>query len=76
MSRSLPTNSFRAVRSARGSWESADSTCTAWNQPIRTICAMARASVRSVFTGMVLGAALSYLVSSTTTRSAPALSPA
>ena len=44
--------SLRAVSSARSSWDSPDLTWTARNQPVRTIGAMARASVRPVLTGM------------------------
>jgi len=67
----------RAVqRSARSSWDSSDLTWTARNQPVRTICAIARASVRSVLTGMALVAARSCRVSSSTTGRPAAFSPA
>ncbi len=59
----------------RTSWAGADLQCTGRNQPIRSSCAMPRASLRSVLTIIAESAAFTCLVSSST-ASNPALTRA
>ena len=53
----------RATRSERHSRHGRLLTCTCRNQPVRMICASARASLRSVLFGIVFIAALAWRVS-------------
>ncbi len=70
---SLVSRSFRAVRTARTSCAASDLQCTGRNQPSRISWAMPRASFLSVFTGMVLKAARTWRVSSSSTGSPAAV---
>ena len=58
------------------SWDSSDLTWTARNQPVRTTWAMARASIRSVLTGMVFVATRKRRVSTRTTGRPASAKPA
>lgn len=60
-------NSLRPTSSARTSWASSDLACTGRYQPMRSNCAIPRASLRSVFTVIADSAAFTCRVSSNTT---------
>ena len=68
--------SLRAVSSARVSCAGSDLQCTGRNQPSRISCAMPRASLRSVFTGIALKASRTCRVSSSSTASPASRIPA
>src|SRR4051794_29543779 len=74
-SRILACSCLRATSSARTCWAGADLQWTGRNQPIRSSCAMPRASLRSVLTIIAESAAFTCLVSSST-ASNPALTRA
>src|SRR3954452_10896596 len=75
MSRILFSTSRRAASRARQERQAGLFTCTARNQPVRTICAIARASFRSVLFGMAPIAALARRVSRHTAGRPAAVSP-
>jgi len=75
-SRSLLCSNLRPTSNARTSWASADFRCTGRNQPIRSSCAMPRASLRSVLTTIADSAALTCRVSSRTASKPAPLRPA
>ena len=75
-SSSLPSRIFRPPSSARISCAAGALPCTGRYQPIRSSCAMPRASRRSVFTTMADSAAFTCRVSSRTVSCPAAVSPA
>ena len=72
----LLCTSLRAVSSARSSCAGSDLQCTERNQPSRISCAIPRASLRSVFTGIALKASRTCRVSSNSTVSPASRMPA
>src|SRR3954470_13158202 len=68
--------SWRADRRALASCAGSDLTCTARYQPVRTACAMPRASLRSVLLGMALRVAFRCRVSRQTTGRPSPVRPA
>ncbi len=67
MSRSFDCTSLRAVSIARSSCAPIDLQCTGRNQPSRINCAMPRASLRSLFTGIAAKALCTCRVSNSST---------
>src|SRR5438270_13346059 len=75
-SNSLACSSLQATSSARTSWDPGDLACTGRNHPIRSSCAIPRASLRSVLITMADSAAFTCRVSSRTTSNPAATKPA
>src|SRR4051794_37606892 len=76
MSLAWRIRSWRADRRALASCAGSDLTCTARYQPVRTTCAMPRASLRSVLLGMALRVAFRCRVSRQTTDRPSSVRPA
>jgi hypothetical protein len=75
-SSNLPRSCLRPTSSARTSCDAIDLACTGWNHPIRSSCASAHASLRSVFTVIADNPAFTCRVSSRTVSNPASFNPA